>query len=202
MFKKTATALTIALSFTGTLFAGAPMGKEPIFDPFAKGMHELQIQAGSYFEFSHEPKINFADVAVRYGVMLTSPEGDGCLRGNFEFLGEAFGAVIFQGPGDGIAGLTLMLRYNFVQPSAKLVPYFQIGAGGAWNNAHNDASQRILGSQFTFNLQSAIGLRYFLNESVALTVEGGWMHLSNASLSDRNLGLNGAGGAVGVSWFF
>ena len=202
MIKKTATAIAIALSFAGTLFAGSPMGKQPVFDPFAKGAHELQIQAGTYFEFSHEPKIDFADVAVRYGVMLNSAEGDGFLRGNFEFLGEAFGAVIFDGPGDGIAGLTLMLRYNFVQPGAKLVPYFQIGAGGAWNNVHSDSSQRILGSQFTFNLQSAIGLRYFLCENVALTVEAGWIHLSNASLSDRNLGLNGAGGALGVSWFF
>lgn len=202
MLKKTASAIAIALSFTGTLLAGAPMDKQPVFDPFAQGSHELQIQAGTYFEFSHEPKIDFADVAVRYGVMLTSPAGDGFLRGNFEFLGEAFGAVIFSGPGDGIAGLTLMLRYNFVQPSARLVPYFQIGAGGAWNNVHSDSSQRILGSQFTFNLQSAIGLRYFMCENVALTVEAGWIHLSNASLSDRNLGLNGAGGAVGVSWFF
>ena len=66
MIKKTATAIAIALSFAGTMFAGSPMGKQPVFDPFAKGAHELQIQAGTYFEFSHEPKIDFADVAVRY----------------------------------------------------------------------------------------------------------------------------------------
>lgn len=178
----------------------------PVETPFDKGKMELQVGAGAFFSINTDggskPEINDADLNLRLGWMLTTPSGDSWCRGNFEFLVEAFGALVFEGPGDGMAGVTLLLRYNFVQPDAKLVPYFQIGAGGLWNNIHNDVSQRLIGQEFEFNLQAAFGVRYMLNERAAIFGEFGIRHISNANSADRNIGLNSVGGLVGMSWFF
>ena len=174
--------------------------------PFDRGRHELQIGAGAFFSFGNDelerPELNDADLTARLGWMLNTPSGDGLFRGNVEFLGELFGAGIFEGPGSIFAGATLLLRYNFVQPEARLVPYFQIGVGGVYSDAHEELPQRRLGSALSFNLQTGLGLRFFCSESLAVFVEGNYRHLSNACLADRNNGLNSVGGYLGVSYFF
>lgn len=173
---------------------------------FDRGTAELQIQAGAYFSMTDDRSGNQLDFAIgslRTGWMISSPHGAGLLRGNTELLLEVFGGGIFDGPGDGLAGASLLLRYNFVQPDAKWVPYFQIGGGGVWSDAaDDDKQQRLIGSDVSFNLQAAIGLRCFLSERWALTGEVGYLHISNADTASRNIGVNAVGGQIGVSYFF
>lgn len=187
----------------------APPGKESkavIFDPFEKGNKEFQAGLGMYFSLNSggekRPTLNDLDLNLRLGWMLTSPAGDGAFRGNFELLGELFGAAVVEGPGDVILGGTVLLRYNFVQPDSKFVPYFQIGVGGVYNDIYKSHPQRLVGQSFEFNLQAGFGARYFFNEHLAGFVEGGYRHLSNADNSDRNLGLNSLGFQLGVSYFW
>jgi hypothetical protein len=174
--------------------------------PFDQGQRELQIGAGAFFSFGNDgkerPTMNDADLTGRIGWMLNTPSGDGFFRGNVEFLTEVFGAGIFEGPGSVIGGVTLLLRYNFVQPDARWVPYFQLGAGGAYSDAHEETPQRRLGSALSFNLQGGFGLRFFCTETCAIFLEADYRHLSNASLADRNNGLNSVGGFIGASYFF
>ena len=210
-FPSQAAALSLALLTTAAAVqAGHQMGETKTSldaaSVFARGAHELQIAAGTFLSAGNysptRPRLNDVDLGVRLGWMLSDPSGSGCLRGNYEFLVEGFGAAIVLGPGDVLAGLTLQLRYNFVQPSAKWVPYFQIGAGGIYTNADNEHPQRLLGSSFEFNLQSGFGTRYFCTDRCAVFVEADYRHLSNAGLATRNAGLNSIGVWVGGSFFF
>ena len=177
-----------------------------VFDPFEKGTRELQIGAGAFFSFHNRseerPTNNDADISARLGWMLSTPEGDGILRGNHEFLVEAFGGWVFDGPGNGLGGLTLFLRRNFVQPDSRLVPYFQFGAGVLLNDIHEDQRQRRVGQAFEFSLQWGLGLRYLFSERCGVFLEATYRHISNANLADRNFGLNSFGGMAGASYFF
>lgn len=201
-------AAAVLLSTNSSLFAGQEIYSDVQVvqltseTPFDKGTFELQVLAGSYFSFVNPPRIDYAIGTVRGGWMLYTPSGEGPLRGNVEFLIEGFGGGIFNGPGSALAGVTLFLRYNFVQPGATIVPYFQIGGGGAYSDVYKDQSQRIIGAEFEFNLQASIGLRCFLSERCAFVVEGGYRHISNAGLAERNIGLNSLGGQIGFSYFY
>ena len=200
-----------ALQLTSTaVLAGHDMKADkepvPVSTPFDKGRMEFQIGAGAFSSFGSfsdkRPHLVDVDVALRLGWMLNTPSGDGFFRGNCEFLVEAFGAAVVEGPGDGFGGLTLLLRYNFVQPDSRCVPYFQIGAGGVYNDVYKETPQRLMGRAFEFNLQAGFGVRCFVAENCAVFVEADYRHISNADSADRNLGLNSVGGYIGVSYFF
>ncbi|MGH8163565.1 MAG: acyloxyacyl hydrolase, partial [Rhodanobacteraceae bacterium] len=194
--------------------AGAPAPKEtmvhqqPNNEPFARGAKEFQELAGGFrfFQFHNTnndyPSIDYAIDTLRLGVMLNDPRGHGLFAGNFEFLGEVFGGGIVQGPGDGIAGATLIFRYNFVQPGARFVPYFQIGAGGVYTDIGEKESVGQISLPVEFNLQGIGGLRYFLNDRWSLIGEIGYRHISNAGLHNPNVGVDSIGGNVGVGFSF
>ncbi|HEV7869189.1 MAG TPA: acyloxyacyl hydrolase [Chthoniobacteraceae bacterium] len=174
--------------------------------PFDQGARELQIGLGGFTSVGNysevRPHTTDVDASVRLGWMLTSPAGEGALRGNLEFLTEIVGGGVVDGPSGGMAGLSLLLRYNFVQPDAHWVPYFQIGAGALYNNIHENEPQRLIGGPFEFNLQAGLGLRYLFSDECAMFVEADYRHISNACLYDRNAGMNSVGGWLGVSLFF
>ena len=174
--------------------------------PFDKGKREFQLSSGaltSLFNFGeHRPKITDFDVSMRLGWMLYTPEGSGFFRGNFEFLIEAEGALDVQGPKTGMVGGNLILRYNFVQPDSKWVPYFQIQGGGVYTNIDHDSQQDLIGRDEEFFLGTGVGIRYFLNQRTALTLEADFRHNSDADTADRNIGLNSVGGMLGFSVFF
>ncbi len=178
----------------------------PLGSPFDQGAKELQVVAGSYFSLNNgggkRPTLNDADLNLRLGWMLNSPAGTGVFRGNCELLADFYGAAVWDGPGNGMIGLNALLRYNFVQPESKWVPYFQVGAGGLYNDIYKETPQRVIGQGFEFNLQAGLGVRIFLQPNFSVSLEGNFRHISNGDQADRNLGLNSMGGLVGVSYFF
>jgi outer membrane protein W len=115
---------------------------------------------------------------------------------------QLFGGPIFEGPGDGLGGATILLRYNFVQPDAKWVPYIQIGAGVAYSDVYKDQSQRLIGQAWEWDLEAALGIRYFFNDRWSANLQAGYRHISNADSADRNVGLNSIGGTVGLGYHF
>ena len=200
-----------ALRVTSTeVLAGHEMKTDkepvPVVSPFDKGRMEFQAAAGAFSSFGNfsdtRPHLVDVDVSLRLGWMLNTPSGDGFFRGNCEFFTELFGAAVVEGPGSGFGGLTLLLRYNFVQPDSRCVPYFQIGAGGLYNDVHESSRQHLFGSPFEFNLQGGFGVRCFVAERCAIFLEADYRHISNAGLSDRNAGMNSVGGYIGASYFF
>jgi lipid A 3-O-deacylase len=173
--------------------------------PFDQGKFELQSQSGVYFSVGggNRPTLNYSSTAYRLGVMLNTPSGDGFLRGNCELMLQIFaGSVFDDNPGNYLVGGTIILRYNFVQPDSKWVPYVQIGAGGAYNDIYKDQSQRLIGQNWEFDLEAALGIRYFFNDRWSAALEGGYRHISNADTNERNVGLNSIGATVGLGLHF
>lgn len=172
--------------------------------PFNKGKLELQSASGAYFSIGHsdQPSLNYSSTSYRLGIMLYTPEGEGWLRGNYELMLQLFGGSVFDGPGNYLGGAAVVLRYNFVQPQAKWVPYAQIGAGAVYNDIYKDQSQRLIGEAWEFDLEATIGIRYMFNARWSANLEGGYRHISNADNSSRNIGLNSLGAGIGLGYHF
>jgi opacity protein-like surface antigen len=173
---------------------------------FSRGTKEFQNVTGAFFFFTatqnRRPSIDFAVDSLRLGIMLNDPWRAGPLSGNFELLGEVFAAGIFEGPGDVMAGATLVMRYNFVQPRARLVPYLQMGAGGVYTNIGEEESRGLISLPVEFNLQGIGGTRIMLNDRWSLVIEAGYRHISNAEIKKPNFGIDSIGGNLGFGFFF
>ena len=173
--------------------------------PYEKGAFEFQALAGGFADlgiFSNQPRLDYALQSLRIGYMVTDPVFEGWCRGNFEFLLEASGGEFFSGPATYLVAGGIILRWNFVQhPGQKLVPYVQIGGAAVYHDADTSA-QFLLGGNIEAFLQGGVGLRYHFNDNWALAVEAGYRHISNASTTQHNLGLNSVGGQIGFSYFF
>jgi hypothetical protein len=183
-------------------------GVDWLAEAFAKHHGSLQVLGGAYFcpiglGPRTTPRFNFAPIDVRLGCMLYTPRPDNCcLRGNVEALLEFTTAPVFDGFGSIVLGPTALLRYNFVQPDWRLVPYIQAGGGFTYNDSYRDETQRAIGQAGEFYLQTTAGVHYVLSAHCALDVEGGYIHISNAGTNERNGGINALGGSIGMTYFF
>ncbi len=179
------------------------------FDPFQSGRHEIDLSGGffhsPYFATKRRPTLDYAQGNASFGWMLGSPQapfGIDPLRGNFELLGNVFGSGVTKGAGSYLAGGRLMLRCNFVQPQAMIVPFFEIGAGGLGNDVYNDKTQRLVGSGFEFSLVSNLGVRIFVSPHLSINLSGNFEHTSNANTASRNTGVNALGASLGAGYFY
>jgi len=141
---------------------------------------------------------DLALASISYGYMLGPVKGaDHWYRGNWEVRGEVFGGGQFSPEPDWLVGLTPHLRYNFAT-GTRWVPFFDTGAGvSATSIGAPDLSRT-----FQFNLQAGTGVRWFLRNNVALSLEVRYLHVSCAGMNTPNQGLNNVNGMVGVTWFF
>lgn len=202
----------LILSCTPALYAGTDLSKvvaAPEVSPFDKGRHEIDLSTGYFVSpviaCGHRPTWNWVESNASYGRMLVSPHapwGAGWLRGNWEFLGNVFGGGIVQGPGNYVAGGRVLMRYNFVQPDVRLVPFVQIGGGGLSSDAYMNQEQHLIGGAFEFTLVLDAGFRCFVSRDWAVIAVGNFQHVSNAGTAPRNQGANATGFNVGVGCFF
>jgi opacity protein-like surface antigen len=78
------------------------------------------------------------------------------------------------------------------------VPYIQAGAG----LTATDVNRELTGQTFNFNLDLGAGVRYFVTRNCSVNLEFRYQHISNAKLSDKDLGVNACGPMLGISFFF
>ena len=141
-------------------------------------------------------------INFRFGWWMTPPRGPGWLRGRFEGMLELSVAPVFEGAGSIVVGPSLLLRYDFVQLEARLVPYFQLGIGVVYTDAYQDRGQDAIGRAVEFTIQGSVGTRFALSPRISLDAELQYHHMSNAGLARRNLGINALGGLIGISYFW
>jgi hypothetical protein len=174
--------------------------------PFSKGVHEFELGGAYHLSLGDRsekhPELNDASVQLRYGWMLSTAPAGGLLGGNWEALAGFAGCAITDGPGSFLCDAVALLRRNFATTTSSFVPYFQIGAGGTYSDASRQRVQRLIGSDLSFNLQSALGLKFVTSKRSALFIEGGYRHVSNANTAARNFGLNSIGVQFGFSRYF
>jgi lipid A 3-O-deacylase len=172
-----------------------------------KGKMDIQLASGPLFSTkifgNGTPTTNAWQSSLPLGWILNNPKEKGSvLGGSFEAIIEVPYALIYQGPGTYWVGITGLLRYNFVPPDSKWIPYVQAGAGVVHTNAYKDNSQDAIGQATEFTPQASLGIRYFLKEKWAVNLEAIFLHISNGGLADRNTGLNFFGGFIGVTYLF
>jgi lipid A 3-O-deacylase len=208
---------TILVFFCFAIFlAGPPYAKanqtdealtRPEVDLYAKGRVSLQLVSGALFSLTNlpgdSPVFNYAQTNLRLGWMLTNPgPQEDFFRGNWEGLVEVSNSIIFKGFGNYIGGITVLFRYNFVQPDWKIIPYVQGGAGIVYNDAYKDETQQAIGQAIEFTPQFSLGLHYLIARHWSLDAEGMFHHISNAGMSKRNRSINALGGFLGITYFF
>ena len=141
--------------------------------------------------------IEFVYVTPRWGVGITDPlGGSSWYRGNFELLLEGTFLYMLE-PKSGIAGgIAPGLRYNFLT-GTRVIPFLQAGVGFIALDA--DLARQSDGLNFI--LQTGLGLHYFITQRSALTGEWRFHHISNASIHDKNAGINSSLFMLGLTFF-
>jgi lipid A 3-O-deacylase len=163
---------------------------------------ELAVESGYLFGAINPPQdyqvgAEFLTARVRWGVL----QGDTWLRGYNQFYISAIAEPIFRGIENHYFGFNLGMRYNFVRPGSRFVPYISGGVGAGWIDSHPEVPGG-QGQDFTFNILSAAGISYLVDDHWKISVGALYQHLSNAGQTDPNPSLNLFGPQVGVSYSF
>ncbi len=147
---------------------------------------------------NYEISADFLTARVRWGNYLNR---EGLFRGYnqvyFSFLAEP----ILRGIENHYFGMNLGLRYNFVRPGSRFVPYFSGGAGLGLIDSHPEQFGG-QGQDFTFNILSALGVSYQFSDRFSGQVGVLYQHFSNAGLTDPNPSLNLFGLQLGFTRSF
>jgi len=196
----TACALLFACSqaFGGIAASGVESAKEE-FNP---ERFEVAIESGYLFGFINPPRsyqigAEFLTARVRWGVVRS----DMWLRGYNQFYISAIAEPIFRGIENHYFGLNFGMRYNFVRPGSRLVPYISGGLGLGWIDSHPEIPGG-QGQDFTFNILTAAGISYKMNDHWKLNAGILYEHLSNGGQTDPNPSLNLLGPQVGATYSF
>jgi len=163
---------------------------------------ELAVESGYLFGAINPPAdyeigAEFITARVRWGVM----QRDTWLRGYNQFYVSAIVEPIFRGIENHYFGLNLGMRYNFVRSGSRFIPYFSGGLGLGWIDSHPEVPGG-QGQDFTFNILSAAGISYLVDDHWKISVGALYQHLSNGGQTDPNHSLNLFGPQVGVSYSF
>src|SRR2546421_615190 len=151
---------------------------------------EVALETGYLFGAINPPTdyqigAAFLTGRVRWGVVRS----DSWLRGYHQFYVSAIAEPIFKGIENHYFGFNLGMRYNFVQPGCRFVPYISGGVGAGWIDSHPEIPGG-QGQDFSFNILSAAGISYIVNDHWKIDVGALYQHLSNGGQTDPNPSLN------------
>ena len=193
-----------AVLFTSlSAFAGIGESRaEPGKTDFDPQRFELAVESGYLFGFINPPRsyqigAEFITARVRWGVLRS----DSWLRGYNQFYVSAVAEPILQGIENRYFGFNFGSRYNFVQPGSRFVPYISGGVGLGWIDSHANIPGGE-GQDFTFNILTAAGVSYKVNDQWNVNVGILYQHLSNGGQTDPNPSLNLIGPQLGLTYSF
>jgi opacity protein-like surface antigen len=145
----------------------------------------------------YEIGAEFITARMRWGVN----ESDNWLHGFQQVYFSAIAEPIFRGPENYYFGFNFGLRYNFVRPGSRFTPYASGGVGAGTIDSHANI-RGAQGQDFTFNILSAIGVSYELNEHWKVDAGVLYGHLSNGGQTDPNPSLNLIGPQIAITHSF
>lgn len=173
---------------------------------FTKNRISLELMQGYFTDIDigpEPPDFEYTQTILRLGWMLNDPGSSRFLPdGNWELMFELCHSTVTKGPGDYMNGFAILMRYNFISPGRKFIPYIQLGGGIVFNDVYKDRSQDAIGQDLEFTPQVGFGFRYKLAKNWSFITELKYHHISNANLNDRNNGMNTIGGSIGFTYFF
>ena len=184
------------------IFGGIEQQVSTTTEEFNAQRFEFALESGYLFGAINPPAdyqilTEFVTARIRWGAIRR----DNWLRGYNQFYFSAMAEPILQGIEHHYFGFNLGMRYNFVRPGSRLVPYFSGGVGGGWIDSHPEIPGG-QGQDFTFNILSAAGISYSVTDQWKVNVGALYQHLSNGGQTDPNPSLNLFGPQVGVNYSF
>src|SRR2546426_7676195 len=188
--------LTVSRAFAGTQITNenASVLEAPRFEVALESAYLLGVFGNPN---SYEIGAEFLTARVRWGMV----QNDSWLRGYNQFYVSAVAEPIFRGPENHYFGFNFGLRYNFVRPGSRFVPYFSGGLGLGWIDSHPSVPGA-QGQDFTFKILTAPGLSYKMTEHWKLNAGILYQHLSNGGQTDPNPSLNILRAQVGLNYSF
>ena len=177
-----------------THFSSAEVVDAPSFELAAETSYMVGIIGNPN---SYDVAAQFFTARWRWGTI----QKDGWLQGYNQVYALFMVEPILRGPENFYYGISVGLRYNFAKPGARFIPYISGGVGLGWIDSHAD----IFGAQgqdFTFNILSAVGVSYQINDHWKATGGILYQHLSNAAQTDPNPSLNLLGPQIGATYSF
>ncbi|HEX3818536.1 MAG TPA: acyloxyacyl hydrolase [Chthoniobacterales bacterium] len=147
---------------------------------------------------SYEIGSELLTTRLRWGV---NSNDESFFRGYNQIYGSAVAEGFIRGIENRYFGINTGLRHVFVRPGWRLQFFTSAGIGLGWIDSQ-DPKYQGQGQDFTFNILSAGGMEYRINDH--WKVEGGilYQHLSNAGQTDPNPSLNLIGPQVGATFSF
>lgn len=114
----------------------------------------------------------------------------------FTFHGATYSERVGGGTYTGFSLTPVIFRWNFLTHSRHVQPWFQ-GAGGLIYTTHKFPPDILVPhgipgatSVFNFSPQGGIGMHYFTSQKRSIDLGLNAVHISSASLGDRNPGVN------------
>jgi hypothetical protein len=164
-----------------------------------QGGSEMQVwTAGGHSVSGGRGNTGIFDVGLRYGWVLLDSHGPSFLKGRFEYAIDAVPMYLIFQPTNTAYGVglnPLNLKWNF-ERHGRIVPYTEL-SGGLLFTTHDVPANT---SQINFTPSAAFGFHY-LADRFAWTLEGRYLHISDAGLSRLNPGVNTFEVRVGVGKF-
>jgi opacity protein-like surface antigen len=146
---------------------------------------------------SYEVPAQFFTARWRWGVV----ERDSWLQGYNQVYASFVAEPLTRGPENRYFGISLGLRYNFAKPGARFVPYVSGGLGLGWLDSHANVFGA-QGQDFTFNILTAVGVSYKVDDHWKVNAGILYQHLSNGGQTDPNPSVNLLGPQLGVTYVF
>lgn len=147
---------------------------------------------------SYEIGAQFFTARWRWGL---NDNEESIFRGYNQFYFLAMAEPIFRGPENHYFGINTGFRYNFARPGSRFTPYISGGVGMGFIDSHANIPGA-QGQDFTFNILTAVGVSYQINDRWKANVGILYQHLSNAQQTDPNPSLNLLGPQIGVTYSF
>ena len=197
-----------ALAFGSNTRAGTPPTTTPSesglsLNDFEPPHWEFAAETAYLLSFIGNPNnyeigAEFLTARLRWGVNRNDAS---IFRGYNQVYFLAMAEPIFRGPENHYFGISVGFRHVFVRPGWRLQPYASGGVGLGWIDS-TDEFRRGQGQDFTFNILTAVGVNYLVNDHWKLNLGALYQHLSNGGQTDPNPSLNLIGPQIGATFSF
>jgi hypothetical protein len=114
----------------------------------------------------------------------------------FDYNGQSYYAPVGGGTYIGVSVMPVIFRWNFLTKSRRMQPWFQ-AAGGVIYTTHKFPPDVLVPhgtpggtSVWNFSPQGGFGIHYFKRSGRSIDIGVNAVHISSASLGDRNPGVN------------
>jgi lipid A 3-O-deacylase PagL len=188
-----------AVLFVAALYLPAAQAQSRQGGGPQKPSREVQVwTGGGHSAYRGARHTSVWNAGFRYGWIVTDAHGPGFFRGRLEYAVDVVPVFLVLQPSGAVYGAGLnpiALKWN-LDVRGRVAPYFEIGVGTLFTHDRVPPGT----SRVNFISSGALGVNV-PQRRTHCSAEVRYMHISNASLTGRNRGLNIIQLRIGLGWF-